>query len=111
MKQEQLREEITNKIIAALEQGTAPWRKPWIGGGSPINFVSKKAYRGINIALLAIHQMQYNLSSNVYATFNQWKEAGCSVKKGSKGSPIIFYSQVKSTKEDANGAKVDKTFP
>lgn len=109
--QEEIRENITNSIINALEQGVSPWRKPWTGGGLPINYVSKKAYRGINVALLAIHQMQYNLCSNVYGTFNQWKEAGCMVKKGSKGSPIVFYTQVKTTKELANGDKKDTTFP
>ena len=54
--QQQVRETITNQIIAALEAGgVPPWRRPWRVGhnaGSPANVVSKKAYRGINPILL-----------------------------------------------------------
>ena len=30
---------ITDRIIAMLEQGVVPWRKPWVGGGEPKNLV------------------------------------------------------------------------
>ena len=26
--------EVTSRIIAALEQGVIPWHKPWLGGNS-----------------------------------------------------------------------------
>lgn len=44
---------VTDRILAALEQGTAPWRRPWVGGG-PINVRSGRPYRGINIFLLGM---------------------------------------------------------
>jgi antirestriction protein ArdC len=43
------REEVTNDIIKLLEQGTAPWQKPWedvAAGGMPINPTTGKNYRG-----------------------------------------------------------------
>ena len=43
---------VTESIIKQLESGVAPWRKPW-RTGMPVNLVSKKEYRGINIFLLA----------------------------------------------------------
>jgi antirestriction protein ArdC len=116
--QETMRQEITGKIVKALETGVAPWRRPWVGGGLPINLVSKKNYRGINTLLLAIHQMTHNLTSNVYATFNQWKEWDCSVKKrpadvpqGGYGAGIIFFTPLKGEKTLANGEKREFTFP
>jgi antirestriction protein ArdC len=117
--QETMREEITGKIITALENGTSPWRKPWVGGGLPENLVSKKQYRGINTLLLAIHQMNHKLTSNVYATFNQWKDAGCMVKKrpadlpkdAEYGAKIIFFSPIKGEKTQANGEKKEYSFP
>ncbi|HEY6373541.1 MAG TPA: ArdC family protein, partial [Candidatus Sulfotelmatobacter sp.] len=42
---------ITNQILAALEQGSVPWRKPW-HSLPPANLISKKPYRGINVFLL-----------------------------------------------------------
>ena len=45
---------VTDKILAQLEQGCAPWVKPWseTSGGMPYNAVSGKAYRGINTMML-----------------------------------------------------------
>lgn len=43
---------VTEQIIKLLEAGTVPWHKPWNGGGMPINLVSKKEYRGINVWML-----------------------------------------------------------
>lgn len=50
-------QEVTDKIISELEQGTAPWVKPWKGGRTgnaalPHNHKSKRAYNGINTLLL-----------------------------------------------------------
>ncbi len=54
--QQQLREKITDLIVAALKSGnTPPWRRPWSldkNAGFPANIVSKKPYRGINPILL-----------------------------------------------------------
>jgi antirestriction protein ArdC len=38
---------ITSQILAELEKGQVPWRKPW-RTLPPANLVSKKPYRGIN---------------------------------------------------------------
>ena len=50
--QTDIRQAITNQIIAALESGSVPpWRRPWRLGknaGSPANVVSKRSYRGLN---------------------------------------------------------------
>ena len=45
---------ITDRIVAMLERGVVPWRKPWQSGpeDAPVNLVSGKTYRGINIFLL-----------------------------------------------------------
>ena len=47
--QAEIRENITNQIVAALKSGqTPPWRKPWVdhpNGGLPTNVVSSKRYQ------------------------------------------------------------------
>ena len=47
-------EQVTNQIIAQLESGVPPWRKPWatLGGGMPTNISSRRPYRGVNVILL-----------------------------------------------------------
>ena len=78
--QQQVRETITDQIIAALESGgVPPWRRPWRVGpnaGSPANVVSKKPYRGINPILLDMASARHGLTSKWWATFNQWKNLG-----------------------------------
>ena len=45
---------VTNQIIAQIEAGTPPWRKPWTGekGGAPFPLRSNgEPYSGINVLL------------------------------------------------------------
>jgi antirestriction protein ArdC len=44
---------VTDRIIASLEEGTVPWRKPWVGGGAR-NVENGRPYSGINVFLLAL---------------------------------------------------------
>lgn len=49
--QAEIREQVTNQIVEALQQGVVPWRKPWSAlenTGYPMNAISKKLYTGIN---------------------------------------------------------------
>jgi antirestriction protein ArdC len=39
---------ITDRIIAELEQGTAPWVKPWDENCESYNPISGTVYRGMN---------------------------------------------------------------
>jgi antirestriction protein ArdC len=40
---------VTEKIINLLESGVVPWRRPWTSTGLPLNLVSKKPYRCVNV--------------------------------------------------------------
>ena len=104
-------EGITNNIITALDKGTIPWHKPWIGG-SPANYTSDKAYRGINVLQLEVAQLGAGYESNHWLTFKQAKNAGGSVKAGEKGTPIIFWKFfTKETKDEVSGEMVKESIP
>lgn len=91
---------ITDRLIAALESGTAPWRKPWRGGAStPRNMKSGKAYRGINTLLLGCQ----GWADPNWLTFRQAKERGGQVRKGEKATPVIFWKWLF---KDENGKPV-----
>jgi len=84
---------VTQNIINKLEQGIAPWIKPWSvasNNSADINAISKKEYNGINRLILGMS----GYSSPVWASFKQWQDLGGNVKKGEKGTQIVFYSQV-----------------
>jgi antirestriction protein ArdC len=84
-------EQITERICTMLENGVAPWSKPWkVTRGMPRNLVSKKFYRGINTFLL--HALQYE--SPFWLTFKQATEAGGHIRRGEKACPVVFWKQV-----------------
>jgi len=81
---------VTDRIIAALEGGRIPWRQEWKAVASdnvPSNFLSKKSYRGINIWLL----MCSEFPANQWLTYKQALSIGAQVRKGEKGSAIVFW--------------------
>lgn len=83
-------EQITERIIALLSQGTVPWHKPWKARtGLPRNFVTKKPYRGINVFLL----LAMSYESPFWLTFGQALQLGGSVRKGEKSCPVVFWKQ------------------
>lgn len=84
---------ITDRIVKELERGVIPWRKPW--AGSPkINFISRKAYRGINVFLLD--------RPGEYLTWKQIQKFGGKVKKGSSSYIVTFYKLLEKNEEVKN---------
>jgi len=104
---------VTDKIIAGLKQGNIPWDKPWKGGGSAKNFISKKPYTGINAFLLSIDLAENGYKQPYYLTFKQAKEKGGTVKEGSKSQLIVYWNWIiKNTGEfDKDGKALTRKFP
>ena len=76
------------KIKDQIEQGVAPWQKPWKPGERrlPENVASKKPYRGGNSVYLSVAQTAKGYSDNRWATYKQIKDMGGQVRKG-EGHP------------------------
>lgn len=119
--QQQLRQSITEQIVATLESGDPPpWRRPWRVGpnaGFPANVVSRKAYRGINPILLELAASRHNLTSKWWATFNQWKNLGgkvmprpSHVPSGRWGTQIVFWSPITKTVTSHDGEDEEDRF-
>jgi len=61
---------VNDRILAAMEQGIIPWRRPWTGNLST-NYDSGRQYRGVNILTLGIAEMVRGYSSQYWMTFLQ----------------------------------------
>ena len=90
-----IQETVTAQIISALESGTAPWRKPWKGSSAPHNVTTGKTYQGINWFLLSM------MGGGGWLTYKQAQGLGGNVRKGERGTPIIFWNFIE--KKKANG--------
>ena len=102
-------QEVTDRIIGYLEQGTAPWKNPirrGAGDGWPKNLSSGKRYRGINVFLLGLRSWESGFASDYWLTFNQAKAAGGTVRKGEKGSLVTFWKMY-ATKDRETGLETE----
>jgi antirestriction protein ArdC len=78
---------VTEKIIALLEVGVVPWRRPWTAVGVPRNLVSMKPYRGINHFLLSASKY----TSPHWLTMRQANELGGHIHRGEESTVIVFW--------------------
>lgn len=95
---------VTDRIIAELEKGNIPWRKPWTGIRSgAYNRISKKSYSLLNQLMLK-HEGEY-------ASYKQWQSIGGKVKKGEKSEIVVFWKMFPIEEKGEDGKPVKKIIP
>jgi antirestriction protein ArdC len=98
--------DVTNRIIAELEKGPAQWVKSWTcspDSWRPINHSTDRAYRGVNVLLLAFVCAARGYPVNRWLTFRQALTLGGAVRKGAKGVRVTFWKQMRA--DAAEGAE------
>ena len=87
-----LYQQVTTRIVEALERGVVPWRCPWDRyRGLPRNLTSGKDYRGVNVFLLSLVRHCSGYESPYWLTYKQTQAAGGHVRKGEKGTGVVFW--------------------
>ena len=89
--------EVTDRIMAQLENGIIPWQKPWIASGNAISHVTGNAYSLLNQMLLG--------RPGEYVTFAQCQKEGGRVKKGEKSSMVVFWKFIEQEDEETHEKK------
>ena len=102
-------QEVTDRIVGALESGTTPWLRPWRDNKSgsaqePFNAATGRPYNGVNTLILG----SLPFADLGYLTYKQAEAAGGNVRKGEKGIGIIFW-KFDLTKDSVSGK--EKTIP
>lgn len=95
--------EIADRIIAALEAGTPPWRKPWTGQGGGVAFplrATGEAYRGINVLMLWLEASEKGYASPYWMTYKQAEALGGQVRRGERSTLVVKYGVVEKEGED-----------
>ena len=104
---------ITDRIIAAIEQGAGafklPWHRPAGSIARPTNIESGKGYRGINVVSLWVEAQLKGYAVPVWGTYKQMVAAGYQVRKGEKASLVVFYRELEFAREDAKPEDDDQT--
>ena len=105
-----IRQSITDRIIAMLEKGGNEARTRWTKaakGGFPSNGKSGDAYRGVNVLILWDEAIERGYTSNVWMTYRQAEGMGANVRKGEKAVMCAFFEMVKSKKGEDAGQDED----
>jgi antirestriction protein ArdC len=92
-------QEVTDRIIAALEAGTPPWRRPWDpdkagGPAMPRNAVTGQRYRGINTLTLGMSVLAFESGDPRWATYKQAEDRGWQVRRGERGTTGYFFKRL-----------------
>jgi antirestriction protein ArdC len=87
-------DEVTSRIVAELEAGRVPWVQPWgstaAGLGLPKNAATARRYSGINILILWGAVIARGYSAQHWLTFRQALALGGNVRKGEKGTTVVY---------------------
>jgi antirestriction protein ArdC len=108
---------VTAQIVTSLEQGVRPWLKPWNaehaagritrplrGNGVP--------YQGINVLMLWGAAVERGYAAPIWMTFKQALELGGCVRKGEKGSQVVYASTFSRTETNGeSGEESERDIP
>jgi antirestriction protein ArdC len=102
-------QEVTDRIIAALEAGTPPWRRPWDpdkagGPAMPRNAATGHRYRGINVLTLGMSALAFSSGDPRWATYKQAEDQGWQVRRGERGTIGFFFKRLELRDDKGDGA-------
>jgi antirestriction protein ArdC len=103
-----LYEDVSARIVAELEQGSAPWVKPWSatpGMNTPCNAVTNRPYSGGNVVLLWMAQSA-GYRTPRFLTFKQAIELGGNVRRGEHGHTVFFVKRLQIADKDGDDGDI-----
>ena len=102
--------EITNQILAAMEQARTTGRRLWDSQPSlPMNLATGKPYSGVNVLILWAAGLSHGYTSPYWLTYKQAADMGGQVKKGEHGTRCVFYKPWESTDTNKDTGETETT--
>jgi antirestriction protein ArdC len=108
---------VTDRILAALEQGARPWMQPWNAAHAagkisrPLRH-SGTPYQGVNVLLLWMDATAKGYTAPIWMTYNQARELGGQVRKGEHGARVVFANTLKRTEtNEETGEDEEREIP
>lgn len=99
-------EKLVTALIALMEAGTTPWRRPWddASGGHHVNLFSGRRYRGGNPALLSFGMELRGSSLPYWCGFAEAKARGLAPRRGSQAVHVLRPQVIQPQRAKAPGA-------
>ena len=90
-KTKQYLQDFAGTLAQAMIKNGSNWQKMFGENSLPFNSSTNKRYKGINFLMLNYETQKKEYSQPIFASYKQWASLKGQVKKGSKGTKIIFY--------------------
>lgn len=110
-------QKVTDQIVAELEKGVCPWIKPWSAEHAagritrPLR-ANGIPYRGINVIMLWAAATAQGFAAPLWLTYKQAQELGGQVRKGEKGSLVVYANTISRTElDEATGEELERDIP
>lgn len=100
------RREVAEKVARDMEELGSGWKQPWVQAGAPMNPATGTEYRGGNAVYLKAYAAIRGYGDYRWATYNQGKERGWKLKKGSKAVSVEHWRSVAVERKDAQGKAI-----
>lgn len=98
-----IHQQVTDQILAAMEQAKGQGRRLWDTQPSlPLNRSTGKPYSGINIIMLWGAAMQRGYTSPYWLTYKQAEAMGGQVRKGERSELCLYYKPWESTETNSD---------
>ena len=109
-------QDLTDKVIAALEAGTAPWRRPWNpnacgGSTTPVNAATGHRYRGVNVFVLGMSPLALASGDPRWCSYRQALARGWQVRKAERATPVYFYKPIEIADKSEAGESETRRVP
>ena len=107
---------VTNQIITDLEQGELTWLKPWRSDENSAQITRPlrhdgQFYNGINVLILWSATNERKFTSPYWMTFRQAVAYGAHVKKGERGTAIVYANSFTNIETNADGEDEEYVVP
>ena len=97
-------EMITERVIAEMEKGEIPWKKPWFNvNDGAFSHRDGRCYSLLNQIMLG--------NNHEYVTWKEIQNEKGKLKKGAKAKQVVFWSILEKTDTDKDGKEVKKSIP
>lgn len=104
--------DLTNNIVGLIEQGVAPWQKPWNPGNTawalPFNATTQRGYRGGNALHLLARQHQLGSDDPRWCTYKQAEAAGWQIRKGEKATTVEYWQFDREEEQKRDDGSIEK---
>ena len=100
------RREVAEKVARDMEELGSGWKQPWVQAGAPMNPATGTEYRGGNAVYLKAYAAIRGYGDYRWATYNQGKERGWKLKKGSKAVSVEHWRSLAVERKDAQGKAI-----